>query len=101
MGHKFAKSCQGRNDVFIALVGRSAIPLGRLGVVLLHALALFIHEAQVELRISIALLGRSAIPLGRLGVVLLHALAILIHDTQVALRLRIAHIPGRPLCDTT
>ena len=43
----------------------------RLGIVLLHALALLIHEAQTALCTSMALVGCSATPLDRLGVVLL------------------------------
>ena len=64
--------------VRVSLLGRSAEPLDHLGTVLLHALALNISEAQVELRYRIALLGCSAVPFDRLGVVLLHLTFVLV-----------------------
>ena len=66
----------------ITLLGCSSEPLGRLGIVLPHALALEMQYSQVALRLRIALLGCSVVPLHRLGVVLLHASAIEIHDAQ-------------------
>src|ERR1700722_9193833 len=42
----------------IALFGRLARPFRRLGVVLLHALAVVIHAAEAELRGGIAMLSR-------------------------------------------
>ena len=75
----------------MALVGRSAIPFCRLGVVPLHALAFGINDAQALLRRRITLLGCSVEPVvGRLGIVLLHALAIairLIFALAIAIRL--------------
>ena len=68
-----------------ALVGRSVIPLDRLGIVLSHALATLIHKTQLELRCGKALVGRSAIPFDRLGVVLLHTPAYMTPRLYIAL----------------
>ena len=57
------------------------MPIDRLGVVLLHALANAILIAQVALRFRIAVVGSSVIPLDRPGAVLLRALVIIINDT--------------------
>ena len=60
--------------VGVALIGGEAIPLQGLGVVLRHALAIVVHEAEIVLRAGVALVGGEAIPFQRLGVVLRHAL---------------------------
>ena len=56
-----------------------------LNVVLGHALALVVHNAEVELGPGVALDCGLAIPLHRLGVVLDHAPAIGVHKAKVGL----------------
>ena len=67
------------------LLHRLLVPLLRLGVVLLHALAMIVHETQIVLSPCVSLLRRLLVPLPCLGVVLLHALAIFVHVTQIEL----------------
>ncbi len=47
-----------RRCEFPALFGRLAVPLHRLGIVLLHAVAVRVAEAKVELRDGVALLSK-------------------------------------------
>ena len=49
----------------ISFLGRLPVPLGRLGVALLHALVIVVPVAQSALRIGTPLLGRLPVPLGR------------------------------------
>ena len=63
-----------------------AVPPHRLGVVLGHALAVVVHDPEIELRGGGALLGSEAVPPHRLGVVLGHALAVVVHDPEIELR---------------
>ena len=56
------------------LLGGLAIPLHRLRLILRHALAIGVADAQIELSRRIILLGGFAIPLHRLHFILRHAL---------------------------
>ena len=49
------------------LLGGAPIPRGRLGVVLVHAAALIVKHAQIELSLMMVLRGGFAQPAGSLG----------------------------------
>lgn len=80
-----------RKDI---LLGRQAVPLDGLSVVLWHALALVVHHAEDELGIGISLLGGHPIPLGRFGVVLRDTLALVVDHAEVELSLGISLLGG-------
>ena len=72
----------------IALLGRLAVPLHRLGIALGQPPRPFcIHDAEVGLGICMTLLGCLAVPLHRLGIVPGHTPTIRIHDAEVVLTL--------------
>ena len=52
-------------------------------------MAVFVHEAKIELPIGISLRGRFAVPTHRLAIIPSDALAILVHDPEIVLRDRI------------
>ncbi len=66
----------------------------RLGVVLRHALAVIVHDAEIVHRRGHALLGGLAEPKERLGVVLRHAPAFVVHDAEVEHRHRVPRLGG-------
>ena len=57
----------------------------RFGMVLRHALAVVVHQAESGLRHRITLVGGLAEPLQRFGIVLRHAIAGLIHPAEILL----------------
>ena len=64
------------------LLGGLAVPLRRLRIVLGHAFALGIHDAEVELGPGIPLLGKRPEFTQGGGVVLNHAFALVIHGAE-------------------
>ena len=77
-------------SVGIALVRSLAIPLHRQSIVLRHALAYEIHDAEGPLSVGITLVGGLAMPPRGLSIVLRHALAGAIHVAEVKLSAGIA-----------
>ena len=70
----------------MTLFGGLEKPLSRFGVILRHALAMVVHNAEVALGNGIALFGSLEKPLSRLGVILRHALAFVVHAAEIDLR---------------
>ena len=66
---------------------RLAVPVGRFGLVLRHAVACGIHAAQPEPRLAMSLFRRLAEPFGCQGLVLRHAVACGIHAAELEGRL--------------
>ena len=73
---RFASSSLSFRSTLIALRGRQVEPHVCADVILRHALAIGVHDAETVLRIGVALVGGEAKPLQGLGVVLRHPSAI-------------------------
>ena len=54
-------------------------------IVLLDALAKFVHRAEIVLGVGYPVLGSEAIPFQRFGIVLRHALATGVHPAKIVL----------------
>ena len=78
----------------IASIRRQAEPEMRLHIVLAHALAIIVHQAQTVLGGPIALQGSPAIPFGSFDKILRHSLSTAVHRCNIALCGRISLFGG-------
>ena len=85
----------------VILLGGFAKPLHRLHLILWHAFAAQVAEAEIILSPGVILLGGLAIPLHRLHLILRHAFALVVAKTEFHLGLCVAcfclrlHFPNR------
>ena len=71
---------------FFPLFGGEPVPFDSLGIVFRYALALVVHDPDVELRFGETLLRSLPEPLDGFGLVFGNTVAAVIHDTEVVLR---------------
>ena len=76
------------------LLGGGEIPFDGFAEILLHDLAGFVKDAEIELRRRITALGGFAIPFDGLGIILGHALAGFVEHAEIELRGGIALLGG-------
>jgi len=72
---------------WVSVNGRFPIPLQGLFQVLLDAVALFVHQAEIELRLGKVLVGSPFVPLERLSSIFFYSQTFAIEDAQVVLGL--------------
>ena len=73
----------------VSLVGSSAEPLHGLYVILRHAEAVGVTDAEVELSADVPLIGGEAKPLHGFGMILRHAVPVSVYASEVVLRLSV------------
>jgi hypothetical protein len=72
------------------MLGGYRVPLDGLSGILLNAIPVLIHDADVTLRARDSLLGGYRVPLDGLSGILLNAIPVLIRDADVTLRFRVS-----------